>query len=136
MSSHRRILLIEIRFKNWFATYINLTMYRGAMKYLASNRRKMTIGVFVLGVIGSIALSSYTTGLKFNPNFILDLNDIYNIDNISSPFSNSSSGLVPPQIFEANAQTISQNNSDMSLRQLFERAQQSVVQVTSENHPS
>ena len=105
-------------------------MYCETMKYLASNLRKMAIGVFLLGAIASIALSSYTTGLKFNPNFILDINDI------SSPSSVSSSGLVPPQIFEANAQTISQNNSDMSLRQLFERAQQSVVQVTSENHPS
>jgi S1-C subfamily serine protease len=108
-------------------------MYCETMKYLANNRRKIAIGVFVLGVIASIALSSYTTGLKFNPDFILDIKDI---NDISSPSSNSSSGLVPPQIFEANAQTISQNNSDMSLRQLFERAQQSVVQVTSENHPS
>ena len=105
-------------------------MYCETMKYLASNRRKTAIGIFVLGVISSIALSSYTTGLKFNPNFILDIN------NISSPSSNSSSGLVSPQIFEANAQTLSQNNTDMSLRQLFERTQQSVVQVTSENDPS
>jgi hypothetical protein len=95
------------------------------MKFLENNRRKMSIGVFVLGVIASIALSSYTTGLKFNPNLVWDSN------NISSP---SSFGLVPPQTFEANAQTVSQNNSDMSLRQLFEIAQQSVVRSLSRKY--
>jgi S1-C subfamily serine protease len=54
-------------------------------------------------------------------------------NNISSP---SSSVFVPPRILEANAQTISQNNTDISLRQLFERTQQSVVQVTSATVPS
>jgi S1-C subfamily serine protease len=103
------------------------------MKYVASNRRIMTIAVIVLGmVVVSIALSSYMQGLKLNPNFILDSNKIYS--------SSSSFGFVPPlqppQPFEAYAQTFSQNNTDMSLRQLFERTQQSVVQVTSETDPT
>jgi S1-C subfamily serine protease len=74
-----------------------------------------------------IALPFYTADIRFNSNFLLDSN------NISSP---SSSVFVPPRIFEANAQTISQNNTDISLRQLFERTQQSVVQVTSATVPS
>jgi S1-C subfamily serine protease len=74
-----------------------------------------------------IALPFYTADIRFNSNFLLDSN------NISSP---SSSVFVPPRILEANAQTISQNNTDISLRQLFERTQQSVVQVTSATAPS
>jgi S1-C subfamily serine protease len=74
-----------------------------------------------------IALPFYTADIRFNSNFLLDSN------NISSP---SSSVFVPPRILEANAQTISQNNTDISLRQLFERTQQSVVQVTSATVPS
>lgn len=89
------------------------------MKHPRSNRKIMSIRVFV--VVASIALSSYTIGLKFDPNFTLDSND----DDIIS-----SSVLVPPRMFEANAQTIIQNNTDTSLRQLFERTQQSVVQVS------
>jgi S1-C subfamily serine protease len=85
----------------------------------------ITIGVFVTGV-ALFSLYFYTTGLKSNLNFILDSNN-----NIYS----SSSWLVPlpPRIFEeANAQTISQNNTDTTtLRQLFENTQQSVVQVSS-----
>ena len=96
------------------------------MKYLASDQRIMTIGIFIAGVLASFVLAFYTAGLKFNPNLILDSNN-----------SSSSSILVPPRKFEANAQTISQNNTDTSLRQLFERAQQSVVQVSSSaNEPS
>src|ERR671911_1248492 len=97
------------------------------MKHLAINRRRMTMLIVVVGIIGSIALPSYTAGSRFNSNFLLDSN------NISSP---SSSVFVPPRILEANAQTISQNNTDISLRQLFERTQQSVVQVTSARDPS
>ena len=97
------------------------------MKHLAINRRMMTIGIFIVGVMAWIALPSYTADIRFNSNFLLDSN------NISSP---SSSVFVPPRILEANAQTISQNNTDISLRQLFERTQQSVVQVTSATVPS
>src|SRR5215207_8036570 len=96
------------------------------MKYLAINQRMMTIGIFIVGVMAWIALPFYTADIRFNSNFLLDSN------NISSP----SSVFVPPRILEANAQTISQNNTDISLRQLFERTQQSVVQVTSATVPS
>ncbi len=94
------------------------------MKHLASDQKVITTVILVVGVVASIALSYYTAGLKFNPNFIL-----YSNNNISS----SSQGLVPPSLLEeANAQTISQNNADTtSLRELFERTQQSVVQVSS-----
>jgi serine protease Do len=113
--------------KKGFAINNNLRIYLGTMKYLAINRRMMTIGIFIVGVMAWIALPSYTADIRFNSNFLLDSN------NISPP---SSSVFVPPQIFEANAQTISQNNTDISLRQLFERTQQSVVQVTSATAPS
>ncbi len=100
------------------------------MVCLASNRRIMTIAVFVLGiVIASIAPSSYIEGLKFNPNFILDSNKISS----SSFFGFVTSPQSPPQPFEANAQTFSQNNTNYPLRQLFERTQQSVVQISSAN---
>jgi S1-C subfamily serine protease len=89
------------------------------MAGIALNRKIITIGVFVTGV-ALFALSFYAADLKFNPNFIWDSNNMP-----------SSSSLVPPSVFEANAQTISQNNTDTSLRQLFERTQQSVVQVSS-----
>lgn len=98
------------------------------MKHLAINRRIMTIGIFIVGVMAWNALPFYTADIRFNSNFLLDSN------NISSP--SSSSVFVPPRILEANAQTISQNNTDISLRQLFERTQQSVVQVTSATVPS
>jgi S1-C subfamily serine protease len=113
--------------KKGFAINNNLRIYLGTMKYLAINRRIMTIGIFIVGVMGWIALPFYTADIRFNSNFLLDSN------NISSP---SSSVFVPPRILEANAQTISQNNTDISLRQLFERTQQSVVQVTSATVPS
>jgi S1-C subfamily serine protease len=90
------------------------------MAGIAANRRIITIAVFVTGV-ALLTLSFYAAGLKFNPNFIWDSNNMP-----SSSFS-----LVPPSVFEANAQTISQNNTDASLRQLFERTQQSVAQVSS-----
>jgi S1-C subfamily serine protease len=113
--------------KKGFAINNNLRIYLATMKYLAINQRMMTIGIFIVGVMAWIALPSYTADIRFNSNFLLDSN------NISSP---SSSVFVPPRIFEANAQTISQNNTDISLRQLFERTQQSVVQVTSATAPS
>jgi S1-C subfamily serine protease len=113
--------------KKGFAINNNLRIYLGTMKYLAINRRMMTIGIFIVGVMAWIAPPFYTADIRFNSNFLLDSN------NISSP---SSSVFVPPRILEANAQTISQNNTDISLRQLFERTQQSVVQVTSATVPS
>jgi S1-C subfamily serine protease len=113
--------------KKGFAINNNLRIYLGTMKYLAINRRMMTIGIFIVGVMAWIALPFYTADIRFNSNFLLDSN------NISSP---SSSVFVPSGILEANAQTISQNNTDISLRQLFERTQQSVVQVTSATVPS
>jgi S1-C subfamily serine protease len=113
--------------KKGFAINNNLRIYLATMKYLAINQRMMTIGIFIVGVMAWIALPFYTADIRFNSNFLLDSN------NISSP---SSSVFVPPRILEANAQTISQNNTDISLRQLFERTQQSVVQVTSATVPS
>jgi len=113
--------------KKGFAINNNLRIYLATMKYLAINQRMMTIGIFIVAIMAWIALPFYTADIRFNSNFLLDSN------NISSP---SSSVFVPPRILEANAQTISQNNTDISLRQLFERTQQSVVQVTSATVPS
>lgn len=96
------------------------------MKHFVINRRMMNVGILlVVEVIASIALPFYIADLRFNSNFLLGSS------NISS--SNSSSAFVPPRIFEASAQIISQNNIDISLRQLFERTQQSVVQISSVN---
>jgi hypothetical protein len=101
--------------KKGFAINNNLRIYLATMKYLAINQRMMTIGIFIVGVMAWIALPFYTADIRFNSNFLLDSN------NISSP---SSSVFVPPRILEANAQTISQNNTDISLRQLFEKTRQ------------
>jgi S1-C subfamily serine protease len=96
------------------------------MKHFVINRRMMNVGILlVVEVIASIALPFYIADLRFNSNFLLDSS------NISSSYS--SSAFVPPRIFEASAQIISQNNIDISLRQLFERTQQSVVQISSVN---
>ena len=86
----------------------------------------ISLGVFIL-LVGSFAVLTYSVGLKFNPDSMRDS------DSISSP---SSRFADPTRILEANAQTLSQNNSNASLRQLFESTQQSVVQVSSANEPS
>jgi serine protease Do len=97
------------------------------MKRLASGLTTMTLGAFIL-LVASFAVSTHLVSQEFNPDSLEDTSS-------SSPFS-SSSFTDPTGIVEATAQTISQNNTVSSLRQLFERTQQSVVQVSSANDPS
>ncbi|MDQ4101140.1 MAG: trypsin-like peptidase domain-containing protein [Thermoproteota archaeon] len=113
--------------KKRFVMDNNLELYYQTMKQFIGSRVTISIAVFLL-LVGSFAVSSTDfMGFMFNSNATT---------RSSSNSIDSSSLLGQSRTIEAYAQTIDQNNTADSLRQLFERTQQSVVQVSSANDPS
>ncbi len=119
--------LLKQVLKKRFVMDNNLELYYQTMKQFIGSRVTISIAVFLL-LVGSFAVSSTDfMGFMFNSNATT---------RSSSNSIDSSSLLGQSRTIEAYAQTIDQNNTADSLRQLFERTQQSVVQVSSANDPS